>query len=135
MDTFCICSWKNGGKWCLCFNTSCFTYFWYSLWRKLTKRLALHDFREILTHAIWLISPDTPRFCSAIFRKTESSWFFLLMQNPEKRPDLQKLVFIECLNFEKAIRFKYADKCQTTVHYGLLKVGICQKRGSTLFVR
>ena len=45
------------------------------------------------------------------------------------------MVFIECLNFEKAIRFKYADKCQTTVHYGLLKVGICQKRGSTLFVR
>ena len=27
LDTFCICSRKNGGKWCLCFNTSYFTYF------------------------------------------------------------------------------------------------------------
>ena len=25
LDTFCICSRKNGGKWCLCFNTSYFT--------------------------------------------------------------------------------------------------------------
>ena len=70
LNKFCICSRENGGKWCLCFNTSYFTYFWYSLCRKLTKSLALHGFGEIFTHAIWLISPDTPRFCSTIFRNT-----------------------------------------------------------------
>ena len=88
LDTFCICSRKNEVKWCLCFNTSYITYFWYSLCRKLTKSLVWHGFGKIFTHAIWLVSPDTPHFCSAISWKTEISWFFLLMQNPEKGSDL-----------------------------------------------
>ena len=73
--TFCICSVKNGRKWCLCFTTSYFAYFWYSLWRKLTKSLALHGFGKIFTHAIWFISPDTPRFCSPICGRLKSPGF------------------------------------------------------------
>ena len=91
LDTFCICSRKNGGKGCPCFNTSYITYFRYSLCRKLTKGLALHGFGEIFTHAIWLISPHTPHFCSTILRKIKISWFYFLMQNPEKRPDSQNI--------------------------------------------
>ena len=52
LDTFCICSRKNGGKWCLCFNTSYFAFFGYNLYRKLTKSLALHSFEEIFDHSI-----------------------------------------------------------------------------------
>ena len=59
LDTFCNCSTTNGGKFCLCFNTSHFTYIWHRLCRKLTKKLALQGFEETFTHAIRLINPDT----------------------------------------------------------------------------
>ena len=93
LDTFCICSRKNEGKWCVCFNASYFKYFWYSLCRKLTKSLALHGFGEIFA--------DVPRFCSAIFRKSEISlFFFLICKTPKRGPICKKLVIIECWNFE-----------------------------------
>ena len=95
LDTFCICSRKNGGKGCLCFNTSYITYFRYSLCRKLTKGLALHGFGEIFTHAIWLISPHTPYFCSTIL-----PGFTFLCKTPKRDPIRKTLVIIECLNFE-----------------------------------
>ena len=41
LDTFCTSSRKNAAKGCLSLNTSYFTYFSYSLCRKLTKSLAL----------------------------------------------------------------------------------------------
>ena len=47
LDTFCTSSRKNGAKGCLCLNISYFTYFWYSLCRKLTKILALHVWGNI----------------------------------------------------------------------------------------
>ena len=90
LDTCCICSRKNGGKWCLCFNTSYFTYFWHSFCRKLTKSLALHGCGEIFAHPIWFISSDTSGFCSPILRKTEIFCIFFFMQNLEKRSYLWK---------------------------------------------
>ena len=44
LDTYCICSRKNLGKWCLSFNKFYFIYFRYSLCRKLKRSLALHGF-------------------------------------------------------------------------------------------
>ena len=65
----------------------------YSLRRKLTKSLALHGFGEIFA--------DVPRFCSAIFRKSEISlFFFLICKTPKRGPICKKLVIIECWNFE-----------------------------------
>ena len=93
LNKFSICSRKNGGKWCVCFNRSYFTYFWHSLCGKLTKSLALHGFGKIFTHSVWFINPDTPRFWLAIFRKTEISWFFFLIQNPKKRSILWKISY------------------------------------------
>ena len=98
LDTFCTCSRKNGEKWCLCFNTSYFTYFWYSLCRKLTKSLASQGFGEIFTHAVWLISPDTPHFSLTIFRKIEILWFSYA--KPWREVRFVKYWFIECLHIE-----------------------------------
>ena len=79
LDTFCICSRKNEGKWCVCFNASYFKYFWYSLCRKLTKSLALHGFGEIFAD----------HHVSVHFSEEWNLLVFLShMQNPEKRPDL-----------------------------------------------
>ena len=75
LDTFCICSRKNEGKWCVCFNASYFKYFWYSLCRKLTKSLALHDFGEIFA--------DAPRFCS-FFGRVKSPGFSFSYAKPRK---------------------------------------------------
>ena len=97
-DTLCICSRKNGGNRCLCFNTSYFTYFWYSLCRKLTKSLASQGFGEIFTHAVWLISPDTPHFSLTIFRKIEILWFSYA--KPWREVRFVKYWFIECLHIE-----------------------------------
>ena len=52
LDTFCICSRKNGGKWCLRLIQPILHFFGYNLCRKLTKSLALHSFEEIFDHSI-----------------------------------------------------------------------------------
>ena len=68
------------------------------------------------------------------FGRLKSPGFSSLCRTPKRGPLCEKLVIIESLNFGSAIRFDFADKYQTTVHYGLLKVRICQKRRSTLSV-
>ena len=84
LDTFCICSRKNGGKWCLCFNTSYFTYFWYSLCRKLIKCLDLHCFGEIFTHAIWLSVLIHHVFVRPFCGRLKSPGFSSLYKTPNR---------------------------------------------------
>ena len=107
LNTFCICSRKNGEKWWLCFNASYFTYFLYSLCRKLTKNLPMkYDLSDLIHHVS--IRP--------FFGRLKSPGFSSLYRTPKKCPFCKKSLFIECLDFEWFIGFDFADKYQTTTH-------------------
>ena len=64
----------------------------------------------------------------SFFGRLKSRGFSFVCKTPKIGLVCKKLVVIECLNFEKAIRLKFADKYQTAAPYGSLKVEICQKR-------
>ena len=80
------------------------------------------------------ISPDTPRSVRPFFGRLKSPGFSYLYRTPKRGPFCKKLVIIENVDFEEAIVFVFVDKYQTTIHYGLHKVSLCQNRRSTLSV-
>ena len=82
LDTF----WgEMGEEWCLCFNASYFTYFWYGLCWKLTKSLALQGFEEIFTPCK---TTYQSRYTTFLFSHFLQEWnllgFFSLYKTPKR---------------------------------------------------
>ena len=73
-------------------------------------------------------------FVCLFCKRLKSPGFSSLYKTPKRGPICKKMVIIESLSFEYTIRFDFAEKYQKTVHYGLLKVRICQRRRSALSV-